>query len=78
MFDNLKKMKELKDSLAEESFEAEKRGAKVVLNGNMEIEDISLNPELSKEDQEEAVKECFNEVLKKAQSAVARKFQGII
>ncbi len=81
MFDKLKKikeLKELKDSMAQEKFESEKEGIKVVMNGNMEIEEIFLNSELSKEDQERTIKDLFNETAKKVQSAMAQKFQGMM
>jgi DNA-binding protein YbaB len=76
MFDKLKQLKELKnlrDSLAKEKEEIEKRGVKVIVNGKMEVEEISLNSELSKEEQEEIVKECINEGFKKIQANAAKK-----
>ncbi len=81
MFDNLKKIKELKelqDSMAQERFESEKEGTRVVMNGNMEIEEVSLNPDLSKENQERVLRDLLNETAKKVQSAMAQKFQGMI
>ena len=56
MFDKLKQLKqlkELKDSLSQEKAEVEKRGVKIIVNGKMEIEEIHLNPDLNKEEQEE-------------------------
>jgi DNA-binding protein YbaB len=49
MFDKLQqlqKINELKNSLAQEKAEQEIQGIKVVVNGKMEIEDIHLNPDL--------------------------------
>jgi len=76
MFDKLKQLqqlKELRDSVAQEKAEVEKKGIKVVINGKMEIEEIHLNPDLSKEEQELVLKECINESMKKIQMLLANK-----
>ena len=76
MFDKLKQLKqlkELKDSLSQEKAEVEKKGIKIIVNGKMEIEEIHLNPDLNKEEQEEAIRECINEAMKKIQMVVAKK-----
>lgn len=76
MFDNLKKLqqlKEIKDSLEKERIEIEKEGIKVIVNGKMEIEEIKLNPGLSQEEQERILKDCINEAVGKIQMIVAQK-----
>lgn len=76
MFDNLKKiqqLKKIKDSLEKEKIEIEKEGIKVIVNGKMEVEEIKLNPDLSQEEQERAIKDCINEAVKKIQMMVAQK-----
>jgi DNA-binding protein YbaB len=76
MFDKLKQIKQLNDlrsSLGQEKEEAENRGVRIVLNGKMEMESIVLNPELSKEEQEAAIKNCFSEAMKKIQMIMAQK-----
>ena len=76
MFDKLKQikqLKELRDSLSQEREEIEKEGIKVIINGKMEIEDIQLNSDLSKEEQEKILKECINEAVKKIQTVLASK-----
>lgn len=76
MFDKLKQLqqlKELRDSLSQEKEEVERKGVKVIINGKMEIEEIQLNPDLSKEEQEQILKECINESMKKIQMIVASK-----
>jgi len=76
MFDKLKQLKELKelkDSLSQEREEVEKQGIKVIINGKIEIEDIQLNPDLSKEEQEKILKECINEAVKKIQMVLFSK-----
>jgi len=69
----LKQLKELRDSLSQEKVEVEKKGVKVIVNGKMEIEEIQLNPDLAEEEQEETLRECSNEAIKKVQMIVAKK-----
>ena len=76
MFDQLKQLKQLKDiqdQLKKERVEVEKNGVTVVMNGKMEIEDITLNPELGIEQQERAVKDCANDAVRKIQTNLAQK-----
>ena len=76
MFDKLKqikKLKELRDSFSQEKEEVEKKGTKVIINGKLEIENIQLNPDLNKEEQEMVLKECINEAVKKIQMVLASK-----
>jgi DNA-binding protein YbaB len=76
MFDQLKQLKQLKDiqdQLKKEKMEMEKNGVRVVINGKMEIEEISLNPDLNIEQQEKAVKDCVNDAMHKVQMNLAQK-----
>lgn len=82
MFNKLKQFKDLRSqaktmqsALAQEVVEEEKNGVKLSLNGNMEIISLKLNPELGIENQEKAVKDCFNDALKKTQKLMAKKMQ---
>jgi DNA-binding protein YbaB len=80
MWDQLKQAKELyklQNELKSEKIEVEERGTKIVVNGKMEIERVELNDELSKEEQETAVKDCFNGAMKKMQMIVAQKMQSL-
>ncbi len=75
MFDKLKKLKEikeLKEKLTKEKIEIEEKGIKVVLNGKMEIEEIVLNQELPKEEQEKILKNCLNKGVKEIQLKIAQ------
>jgi len=75
MFDKLKKLKEikeLKEKLAKEKIEIEEKGIKVVLNGKMEIEEIVLNQELPKEEQEKILKNCLNKGVREIQLKIAQ------
>jgi DNA-binding protein YbaB len=69
----LKKIKELQDSLKKEIIEVEKENIKVSVNGNLKIEEITLNLELEKERQEGLLKECINEAMQKIQRIAAEK-----
>jgi len=76
-FKQLMQLKGLQDALKKERFEVEKEGIKVVLNGGLSIEEIIINPALSKEKQEEVLKDCFNEAIRKVQMMMAQKFSGL-
>ena len=76
-FKDLKKMKDLQSSLAGQKEEVEKEGVRIVVNGKMEIEEVFLNPGLSKERQEKLVKECFNEAVKKIQMIAVKQMAGM-
>ncbi|MFH1175318.1 MAG: YbaB/EbfC family nucleoid-associated protein [bacterium] len=80
MFDKLKeinKLRELKNQLKEEKTEAEKDGVKVIVNGNMEIEEVDLNPDLDLKRQSKAVKNAVNDAMRKAQISAAKKMKGM-
>ena len=84
MFNKLKQFKDLRsqaktmqDALAQESVTEEKNGVKITLNGNMEVINLSLNESLSKSAQEDAVKHCFNDAVKRAQRLMAKKLQDM-
>ena len=79
MFDNLKKIAELKkmqDSFKKERLAIEKRGVVITINGNMEIEEVKLNPELSLEEQQDVIKQCFNEAKESIQKTLAKSLMG--
>lgn len=84
MFNKLKQFKDLRSqaktmqsALAQESIAEEKNGVKLVMNGNMEITELTLNPELSLETQASSVKTCFNEAIKRTQRLMAKKLQDM-
>jgi len=81
MFDKLKQLKQMKDisrDIQSEKIREEEEGTRVVINGAFMVEEISLNPELSKERQEEVLKSCLNKAVKDAQMVVAKRFQGLM
>jgi DNA-binding protein YbaB len=75
MFDQLKKIAELKklqDSFKKEKTTIERDGVMVEMNGNFEVENIKLNPELSTEKQQEVLKRCLNEAREDIQKKMAK------
>jgi DNA-binding protein YbaB len=76
MFDKLKDLKKLKDlesSLGDERVEKENHGIKVLVNGRAEVLNITLNSELSKEDQEKYLKDSINDASRDAKMIMAKK-----
>lgn len=81
MLDKLKelgKLKALQDQAKNEKFESSRDGVKVVVNGSMVVEEITLNPDLPPQDQESIVKECINDAMRNAQMGLAQKLQGMM
>ena len=75
MFDQLKKIQELKnlqDSFKKEQETIQKKGISVTVNGTMEIEKITLNPTLDQADEENTLRECINEAMKNIQKRLAK------
>jgi len=75
MLDQLKKIQELKklqDSFKKEKEVVEKEGISVEMNGNFEVENIIINPDLDKNRQEEILKKCLNEARENIQKRLAK------
>lgn len=75
MFDKIKKLQEFKkiqDSFKNEKLTVEKRGVLVTINGNFEVEEIKLNPELNLEEHQDTLKECLNEAREDIQKKLAK------
>lgn len=84
MFNKLKQFKDLRgqakqlqNTLAEEHVSLERHGINLTVNGNLEIENINLNPELEPEKQAEYLKEIINEAIQKVQKIMAEKMRGM-
>ena len=76
MFDNIKKLHELKklqDGFKKERLTFEDRGVVVVINGAFEIEELKLNPELAMVDQQQALIHCLNKAREEMQKTLAKK-----
>ena len=81
MFDKLQQLKQLKslqDELKKQTFDEEVQGVHVTVNGGLQIEEIHLNPELDPAAQEQALAQCINQAMRKAQITMAQKFQGMM
>lgn len=84
MFSKLKQFRDLRsqaktmqDALAQETITEEKNGVKIVLNGNLEVTSLTINESLPKNSQEDALKNCFNDAIKRAQRLMAKKLQDM-
>lgn len=73
-FRDLKKIKDLQDSFKNENFDTEEGRVRISMNGNMEVEEIVLNPELDNKKNQELLKQNFNELIKKVQMGLAKQF----
>ncbi len=78
MFDKFKKAKQINDlrrTLSKEKEEVEKKGVKVIVNGQMRVDQIIIEEEVPTPKVEGLVKDCVNEALKKMQKKAAAKMQ---
>ena len=81
MFDKLKQIKELKslqDELKKETYDIEKNGVRLVMNGGLELQEIHLTEDIPSSQQEQAILQAHNELIKKVQMAMASRFQGMM
>ena len=81
MFDKLKQLKNLKDrqeAMEREAITVARQGVEITINGKFEVQEISINPNLEKKEQEIVIKQCFNEAVKKLQMNLAQKFSGMV
>jgi len=82
MFSKLKQFKDLRqqaktmqDVLGKESITEEKNGIKVIMNGNMEITDLTITSEAGNDEIARQTKNVVNEAIKKVQRLMAKKMQ---
>ena len=79
MFDKLKQINELRkmqDQMKKEIMTVEKNGVSVTMNGSFEVQEIKLNPSLSIEDQQHALKGALNEAKDNIQKKLAQSLMG--
>ena len=79
MFEKMKQLNELRkmqDEFKKERLTFEDRGVSVTMNGNFEVEEIKLNPELSIEEQQITLKHCLNKVREDIQKTLAKKMMA--
>ena len=84
MFSKLKNFKDLRNqaktmqnALAQESITVEKDGLTVIMNGNMEVEKITIDTDLNGSGLETKMAAAINEVIKKTQRIMAEKMQAM-
>ena len=89
MFEKLKQFKDLRDQakrmqemLAQETiYQSWRDKINLVMDGNQKVVSLEINPEMlapdKKEELQKGLQECFNEAVKKAQVAAARKMQSL-
>ena len=82
MFNKLKQFKDLRsqakvlqNALSNETVIIEKGGVKVIMNGNMEITQLTFDQGLAKENLASILTEVINEAIKKTQRLMAQKVQ---
>lgn len=78
MFDKFKQAKQLQEirsALSKEKESCEKGGVRVVINGQMQVEEVNIDSQLDVQKVEKLVKECTNEAFQKIQKKVAKKMQ---
>lgn len=82
MFNKLKQLKDLRsqakqmqNALSGESVTVEKKGVKIIMNGNLEITSVAITEDLSKNTMEEVIKDLMNDAIKKTQRIMAQKMQ---
>ncbi len=81
MFNKLKQIKDLRhqaktlqSTLSGEKVTIEKRGVKMVINGNLEVVELSI-ADKQQDNLESALKDCFNDGIKQVQKIMAKKMQ---
>lgn len=84
MFNKLKQFKDLRSqaktmqsALAAESITVEKSGARLTMNGNMEVTALSLPDGLAKDQTEKTLKDLMNDAVKKTQRIMAEKMRAM-
>jgi DNA-binding protein YbaB len=65
-------LKKLQDSFKKEKTIVERDGVLVEMNGNFEVIQVKLNPELDTEKQQELLKRCLNEAREIIQKQMAK------
>ena len=79
MFDKLKQinqLRQLQSQIKQERAEVEKNGVRVVMTGEFEVVEISLNPELDAKTQEKLLMQVLNDARTKIQTTLAKNFAG--
>jgi len=78
MAEMMKQAKQLKDEMSRARYESEANGVKVVINGEMEIRELSIPAEMIDQRRiESSVKDAVNRGLKTAKEDMAKKMSKL-
>jgi len=75
-FKQIAQLKQIQDNLKKEKVVIEKNGVSIEMNGNFDVENIKLNPDLSVDDQQNALKYCLSEAKSVIQKKMAQIMMG--
>ncbi len=76
-FQQMKQLREMQKKMKEITVETEHNGIHITLDGNFSVRNLSIeNTELSGEQLETAIAECFNRAVGDAQKELAQQMQG--
>lgn len=76
-FKQLKQLKELQSAIQKEEVTVERDGIRIVMNGAFEVREVTIPEGLLGSKLESAMKDVFNEAVKKAQQAIAGRFAAM-
>ncbi|OGM92972.1 hypothetical protein A2333_02595 [Candidatus Wolfebacteria bacterium RIFOXYB2_FULL_49_7] len=76
-FKQLKQLKELQSAIQKEEVAVERDGVRIVMNGAFEVREVSISSNLSGTKLESAMRDAFNDAVKKAQQAIAGRFAAM-
>ena len=83
MFNKLKQIKDLRsqaktlqNTLSQEKVMIDKRGIHLVINGNLEVTELTISEE-GKDNLENNLKDCLNDGIKQVQKVMAKKMQDM-
>lgn len=69
--------KVIQNTLSQEKITVDKRGVRVVINGNLEIVSINIESDIPRDNIEDNIKYCLNEAIKEIQKVMATKMRGM-
>ncbi|OGE76593.1 MAG: hypothetical protein A3C85_00430 [Candidatus Doudnabacteria bacterium RIFCSPHIGHO2_02_FULL_48_21] len=75
-FKELAKLREMQKTIQSQKVEVEREGIKIVLNGNMKVEQLQLNPSLNHATTARVLKDLVNEAVDKLQKTLAGLMSG--
>ncbi|MFH1542399.1 MAG: YbaB/EbfC family nucleoid-associated protein [bacterium] len=71
------KLKQVKDELSREIYEGSSNGVSAKISGDMELKDITIEPQNDVKRIEKGVKDAVGKALRDAKDGAARKMKGV-